>query len=80
VLREQVLHNEQRWRNELRRTIQLAIDCRHLREGDTGQYAFELYAIPLAVHHESGLFGYEQARRHGDTAVERWIAAHSPTA
>ena len=80
VLRDQVLHNEQRWRNELRRTIQLAIDCGHLRDGDTDQYAFELYAIPLAVHHESGLFGYEQARRHGDTAVARWIAAHSPTA
>lgn len=80
VLRDQVLHNEQRWRDELRRTIQLAIDCGHLRPGDTEQYAFELYAIPLAVHHESGLFGYDRARRHGDTAVERWIAAHSPTA
>ena len=80
VLREQVLHNEQRWRSELRRTIQLAIDSGHLRAGDTDQYAFELYAVPLAVHHESGLFGYAQARRHGDAAVERWIAAHSPTA
>jgi AcrR family transcriptional regulator len=80
VLRDQVLLNEQRWRTELRRAIQLAIDCGHLRDGDTDQYAFELYAIPLAVHHESGLFGYEQARRHGDTAVERWIANHSPTA
>ncbi|GAB3367126.1 TetR/AcrR family transcriptional regulator [Lysobacter rhizosphaerae] len=80
VLRDHVLLNEQRWRTELRRAIQLAIDCGHLRDGDTDQYAFELYAIPLAVHHESGLFGYEQARRHGDTAVERWIANHSPTA
>jgi len=80
VLRDHVLLNEQRWRTELRRAIQLAIDCGHLRDGDTDQYAFELYAIPLAVHHESGLFGYEQARRHGDAAVERWIANHSPTA
>lgn len=80
ILRDQVLHNEQRWRAELCRAIQLAIDCGHLRDGDTDQYAFELYAIPLAVHHESGLFGYERARRHGETAVERWIAAHSPTA
>ena len=79
-IRDQVLRNEQRWRTELRRTIQLAIDCGHLREGDTDQYAFELYAIPLAVHHESGLFGYDLARRHGDSAVERWIANHSPTA
>ena len=80
VLHDQVLHNEQRWRDELAaRGIQLAIDCGHLRDGDTDQYAFELYAIPLAVHHEAGLFGYDVPARHGDAAVERWIAAHSPT-
>ena len=39
---------------------------------------FELYAIPLTTHHEAGLFGYDVARRHGDAAVERWIAASSP--
>lgn len=80
VLRDKVLHNEQRWRNELRRAAQLAIDCGHLRDGDTDQYAFELYAIPLAMLHEAGLFGYERARRHGDAALDRWITAHSPTA
>ncbi len=78
-LRDQVLHNEQRWRSELQRAAQLAIDCGHLRDGDTDQYAFELYAMPLAMLHEAGLFGYERARRHGDAALERWIAAHSPT-
>jgi len=76
-LRDQVLRNEQRWRDLLRRAIQLAIECGHLRAGDTDQYAFELYALPLAVHHEAGLFGYEQARRHGDAAVERWFASHA---
>jgi AcrR family transcriptional regulator len=80
ALRDQVLRNEQRWREVLQRAIRLAIECGHLRDGDAAQYAFELYAIPLAVHHEAGLFGYAQARRHGEAAVERWIAAHSPTA
>lgn len=80
ALRDQVRRNEQRWRTELRRASQLAIDCGHLRDGDTDQYAFELYAIPLAMHHEAGLFGYERARRHGNAAVERWIAANSATA
>lgn len=79
-LRDQVLRNETRWRGELQRAAQLAIDCGHLCEGDTDQYAFELYAIPLAMLHEAGLFGYERARRHGDVALDRWIAAHSPTA
>jgi AcrR family transcriptional regulator len=80
VIRDRVLHNEQRWRDALQRAAQLAIDCEHLRAGDTDQYAFELYAIPLAMVHEAGLFGYERARRHGDAALERWITAHSPTA
>ena len=77
VLRDQVLLNEQRWRDMLQRTIQLAIECGHLRDGDIGQYAFELYAFPLAVHHDAGLFGYEQARNRGEAAVERWLSAHS---
>jgi AcrR family transcriptional regulator len=79
-LRDLVVRNEQRWRSELQRAAQLAIDCGHLRDGDTDQYAFELYAMPLAMLHEAGLFGYERARRHGDAALERWIAAHSPSA
>jgi AcrR family transcriptional regulator len=57
-LRDQVMRNEQRWRDLLRGAIQLAIECGHLRAGDTDQYAFELYEFPLAVHHEAGLFGY----------------------
>jgi AcrR family transcriptional regulator len=77
-LRDQVLHNEHRWRNALGRAVQLAIDAGHLIDGDVDQYVFELYAIPLAVHHEAGLFGYDQARRHGDAAVERWIRNHAP--
>jgi hypothetical protein len=76
-LRDQVLRNEQRWRGLLKGAIQLAIECGHLRPGDTDQYAFELYAFPLAVHHEAGLFGDEQARRHGQAAVERWFASHA---
>lgn len=80
VIRDKVLHNEQRWRDALQRAAQIAIDCGHLRDGDTDQYAFELYAIPLAMLHEGGLFGYERARRHGEAALERWIAAHSPSA
>ena len=79
-LREQVLRNERRWRDALGRAVQQAVDCGHLRGDDLAQSVFELYAIPLAVHHEAGLFGAEQARQHGDRAVERWIATHAPIA
>ena len=78
ALHDQVMHNERRWRHELARAVQIAIDVGHLAQGDVEQYVFELYAIPLTVHHEAGLFGYDQARRHGDAAVERWIAFNSP--
>jgi len=77
-LRDLVVLNEQRWRDMLNRTIQLAIDAGHLRDGDTRQYTFELYAFPLAVHHEAGLFGYEPARQRGEAAVARWLSAHAP--
>ena len=78
ALHDQVMHNERRWRHELARAVQIAIDVGHLAQGDVEQYVFELYAIPLTVHHEAGLFGYDVARRHGDAAVERWIAAYAP--
>jgi len=77
-LHDRVLRNEQSWQNILRGAIQLAIEEGHLRAGDVDQYAFELYAIPLMVHHKSGLFGHDQARALGEQAVERWFAANSP--
>lgn len=77
-LHDQVLDNERRWRGILRRAVELAIQAGHLRPGDVDQYAFELYAIPLVVHHKAGLFGYELARSHGEAAAERWFAANAP--
>jgi AcrR family transcriptional regulator len=77
-LHDQVTRNEMRWRDVLRRAIELAVECGHLRPGDSEQYAFELYSIPLTVHHQSGLFGYDHARALGERAVERWFAANSP--
>lgn len=77
-LRDMVVANEQRWRDALRRAIDQAIECGHLRAGDADQYVFELYALPLAVHHQAGLFGEDVATRHGEQAVERWFQTHAP--
>lgn len=76
-LRDQVRRQQQSWVDILRGAIQLAIDEGHLRPGDTEQYAFELYAIALNVHHQSGLFGQEQVEKLGKQAVERWFVANS---
>jgi AcrR family transcriptional regulator len=76
-LRDQVRRQQQEWIDILRGAIQLAINEGQLRPGDTAQYAFELYAIALNVHHQSGLFGQEQVERLGSQAVERWFAANA---
>ncbi|HET8818268.1 MAG TPA: TetR/AcrR family transcriptional regulator [Xanthomonadaceae bacterium] len=78
ALRDRVVANEQRWRDALRRAVEQAIACGHLRQGEPDQYVFELYAIPLAVHHQAGLFGDDVAMRHGELAVERWFETHAP--
>lgn len=76
-VRDRVLANDLRWRAELQRTIQQAVDAGHLRAGDSGQYVFELFAIALAVHHDAGLYGFDRAQLQGLAAVERWFAAHA---
>jgi AcrR family transcriptional regulator len=78
-LHDRVLRNDRRWRDALRRAIELAVDVGHLEPGDSEQRVFELFAIALGVHHDAGLYGYDSARRHGDAAVERWIASHAPS-
>lgn len=78
-LRDCVLRNDRRWRDELHRTLAQAVEAGHLAPGDSRQRVFELYAIALAVHHDAGLFGFERARAHGEAAVERWFGLHAPT-
>ena len=76
-LRERVLRQQSDWRDELRRAIQIAIEAGHLRrDTDSAQLAFELYALMLGLHHDAGLFGYEQARVRSDAALERLFASY----
>jgi AcrR family transcriptional regulator len=76
ALRQSVLRQQAGWRDELRRAIKLAIDAGHLRvDTDPTQLAFEIYALMLGLHHDAGLFGYEEARQHTDAALERLFAS-----
>jgi AcrR family transcriptional regulator len=77
AIREHVLRQQEGWRDELRRAIQLAIDVGHLsRDTDTTQLAFEIYSLMLGLHHDAGLFGYEKARRRTELALQRLFAGH----
>lgn len=77
AIREHVLRQQQGWRDELRRAIQLSIDTGHLRR-DTGtaQLAFEIYSLMLGLHHDAGLFGYERARQRTELALDRLLASY----
>jgi AcrR family transcriptional regulator len=77
ALRQSVLRQQAGWRDELRRAIKLAIDTGHLRaDTDPTQLAFEIYALMLGLHHDAGLFGYEEARQRTDVALERLFASY----
>ncbi|WP_149193417.1 TetR/AcrR family transcriptional regulator [Luteimonas suaedae] len=77
-LRDRLLAHETRWRAELARAIRLAVDSGELRaDTDAEQFAFEIYGLALAVHHDAGLFGYEASAKRGQTAFERLIRSAS---
>src|SRR3569833_1002885 len=81
AIREHVLRQQGGWRDELRRAIGLAIDEGHLRKDtDTSQLAFEIYSLMLGLHHDAGLFGYDEARHRAEVALERLFASYRPTA
>ena len=81
AIREHVLRQQAFWRDELRRAIGLAVDAGHLRrDTDTTQLAFEIYSLMLGLHHDAGLFGYDEARRRTELALERLFGSSQPNA
>jgi AcrR family transcriptional regulator len=81
ALREHVLRQQAGWRDELRRAIRLAVEVGHFSaDTDTAQLAFEIYSLMLGLHHDAGLFGYPQARRRTELALDRLFAGYQPHA
>lgn len=79
ALRDRVIQHEIRWRSELGRAIQLAIDSGELQaQTDPVQLAFEVYSLALIVHHDAGLFGYEAALTRGQRGFDRLLQSYSP--
>ena len=72
ALHDAVVAQQAGWRGELEKAITQAVTEGHLRaDTDATQLAFEIYALMLGLHHDAGLFGFEQARRHTHAAFER---------
>ena len=77
VLRERVRQQQSDWRNEIKRAVTLAVQVGDLRtDTDPAQLAFEIYALMLGLHHDAGLFGFEEASRHASAALDRLFASY----
>lgn len=73
-MRDRVIEQQNRWRREIARAVGIARDTGELNAAtDPAQVAFEIYAIALMVHHDAGLFGYDDALLHGRRAFERLL-------
>ena len=78
-IREHVLRQQAGWRDELRYAIRLAVEVGHLRsDTDTTLLAFEIYSLMLGLHHDAGLYGYEEARHLTERALERLFTSYQP--
>lgn len=79
ALREAVQAQQAGWRGELEKAIAQAVRAGDLRaDTDASQLAFEIHALMLALHHDGGLFGHDEARRHAAEAFERLWRSWQP--
>lgn len=79
-IRDRVQQQQSDWREQLARAVQLAIESGELApDTDPGQMAFEIYAIALAIHHDAGLTGYDDAAARGLRAFERLVRSYAPS-
>ena len=77
AIRDRVIVYQTRLRKELARAIAMAIDSGELRaDTDPAQLAFEIFGIELAMHHDSRLFGFDDAIGRSERALERLIASY----
>ena len=77
VIRERVIFYQTRLRTELARAIGMAVETGELRaDTDPAQLAFEVFGIELAMHHDSRLFGFEEAHARSERALDRLITSY----
>jgi AcrR family transcriptional regulator len=78
-LHDAVVAQQAGWRGELEKAIAQAVAAGHLRaDTDATQLAFEIYALMLGLHHDAGLFGFEQASQRVHAAFERLWRSWQP--
>lgn len=72
ALHDGVVQQQAGWRRELQKAVDQAVQEGHLGARiDTAQLAFEIYALMLGLHHDGGLFGFDEASGRTAAAFER---------
>jgi AcrR family transcriptional regulator len=72
ALHDGVVRQQSGWRDELQKAIAQAVGLGQLRsDTDVAQLAFEIYALMLGLHHDAGLFGFDEAGQRTRAAFER---------
>jgi AcrR family transcriptional regulator len=78
-VRDALVASQQDLRLALARAVELASAEGHLRrDTDPGQFAFELFAIVYAAHHDRRLLQDPAAAQRATTAFEALVARHAP--
>jgi len=79
ALHDGVVRQQAGWRDELQKAIAQAVELGHLRaDTDVAQLAFEIYALMLGLHHDAGLFGFDEAGQRTRAAFERLWRSWQP--
>jgi len=79
ALHDGVVQQQAGWRDELQKAIAQAVELGHLRaDTDVAQLAFEIYALMLGLHHDAGLFGFDEAGQRTGAAFERLWRSWQP--
>lgn len=79
ALHDCVVQQQAGWRGELQKAVDHAVQQGHLvADTDADQLAFEIYALMLGLHHDAGLFGFDQAGRRTTAAFERLWRSWQP--
>lgn len=77
AIRERVIFYQTKLRKELARAIVMAIETKELRsDTEPEQLAFEIFGVELAMHHDSRLFGFDDAITRSERALDRLIASY----
>jgi len=72
ALHDGVVRQQAGWRDELQKAVAQAVELGHLHsDTDVALLAFQIYALMLGLHHDAGLFGFDEAGRCTTAAFER---------